>query len=89
MKLLLRLSREAIRYKFLYVIDILSTFMVTVINLAAPKVLSAMTGIVSNGVDQAGMERIKYLTVILVLLYLCRILFRFLSNYLAHKAAWN
>ncbi len=89
MKLLLRLSREAIRYKFLYVIAILSTFMLTVINLAAPKVLSAMTGIVSNGVDQAGMERIKYLTVILVLLYLCRILFRFLSNYLAHKAAWN
>ena len=89
MNLLLRLSREAIRYKFLYVIAILSTFMLTVINLAAPKVLSAMTGIVSNGVDQAGMERIKYLTVILVLLYLCRILFRFLSNYLAHKAAWN
>ncbi len=89
MKLLLRLSREAIRYKFLYVIAILSTFMLTVINLTAPKVLSVMTGIVSNGVDQAGMERIKYLTVILVLLYLCRILFRFLSNYLAHKAAWN
>ena len=51
-----QICREAIRYKFLYVIAILSTFM---------------------------------LTVILVLLYLCRILFRFLSNYLAHKAAWN
>ena len=88
MKLLLKLSKEAIRYRGLYVIAILSTFMLTVINLAAPKVLSAMTGIVSEGIDEAGMNRIMHLTVILVLLYLSRILFRFLNNYLAHKAAW-
>ena len=88
MKILLKLSKEAIRYRGLYVIAILSTFMLTVINLAAPKVLSAMTGIVSEGIDKAGMNRIMHLTVILVLLYLSRILFRFLNNYLAHKAAW-
>ena len=88
MKLLLKLSKEAIRYRGLYVIAILSTFMLTVINLAAPKVLSAMTGIVSDGIDEAGMNRILHLTVILVILYLSRILFRFLNNYLAHKAAW-
>ena len=88
MKILLKLSKEAIRYRGLYVIAILSTFMLTVINLAAPKVLSAMTGIVSEGIDEAGMNRIMHLTVILVLLYLSRILFRFLNNYLAHKAAW-
>ena len=88
MKLLLKLSKEAIRYRGLYVIAILSTFMLTVINLAAPKVLSAMTGIVSEGIDEAGMSRIMHLTVILVLLYLSRVLFRFLNNYLAHKAAW-
>ena len=88
MKILLKLSKEAIRYRGLYVIAILSTFMLTVINLAAPKVLSAMTGIVSEGIDEAGMNRIMHLTVILVLLYLSRVLFRFLNNYLAHKAAW-
>ena len=88
MKLLLKLSKEAIRYRGLYVIAILSTFMLTVINLAAPKVLSAMTGIVSEGIDEAGMNRIWHLTVILVILYLSRVLFRFLNNYLAHKAAW-
>ena len=54
MKMLLRLSREAVRYKALYVIAILSTLMLTAINLAAPKVLSAMTGIVSNGVTFLG-----------------------------------
>lgn len=60
----------------------------TVINLEAPKALSEMTGIVSNGIEENGMKRIWILTAVLIGLYLGRILFRFLSNYLAHKAAW-
>ena len=56
MKMLWKLSREAIRYKTLYFFAIFSTLMLTIINLAAPKVLSAMTGIVSTGVDEAGMK---------------------------------
>ncbi len=89
MKMLLRLSREAIRYKSLYIIAILSTLALTGVNLAAPKVLSRMSGIVSDGVDEEGMKTILILTVILIALYLLRVLFRFLSNFLAHKAAWN
>jgi ATP-binding cassette subfamily B protein len=89
MKMLWRLSREAIRYRTLYIIAILSTLSLTAVNLAAPKVLSRMTGIVSDGVTEAGMKTILVLTAILVGLYLLRVLFRFLSNYLAHKAAWN
>ena len=88
MKMLWRLSREAIRYRSLYVIAILSTLLLTAVNLTAPKVLSSMTGIVEDGVTEEGLERIAMLTAILVGLYLLRILFRFLSNYLAHKAAW-
>ena len=88
MKLLWRLSREAVRYRALYIIAILSTLALTVVNLAAPRVLSQMTGIVSNGVDRAALSRIRTLTLILICLYLLRVLFRFLSNYLAHKAAW-
>ena len=87
-KTLWRLSREAIRYRTLYIIAILSTLALTAVNLAAPKLLSAMTGIVEAGVDQEGLHTIGLLTVVLVGLYLMRILFRFLSNYLAHKAAW-
>ena len=87
-KTLWRLSREAIRYRTLYIIAILSTLALTAVNLAAPKLLSAMTGIVEAGVDQEGMHTIGLLTAVLVGLYLMRILFRFLSNYLAHKAAW-
>ena len=88
MKMLWRLSREAIRYKTLYVIAILSTLALTGVNLAAPKALSAMTGVVEQGVDEAGLRRIGLLTAALVGLYLLRVLFRFLSSYLSHKAAW-
>ena len=88
MKMLWRLSREAVRYKTLYVIAILATLGLTAVNLAAPKALSAMTGIVERGVDENGLRTIGTLTAVLVGLYLLRILFRFLSNYLAHKAAW-
>ncbi len=88
MKLLWRLSREAIKYKGLYIIAILSTFFLTVINLVAPRALSRMTGIVSAGVTAESLKDIGRLTLLLIGLYLFRILFRFLSNYLAHKAAW-
>ncbi len=88
MKLLWKLSKEAVRYRALYVVAILSTLALTVVNLAAPKLLSAMTGIVSRGVDAEGLARIRRLTLILIVLYLLRIAFRFMSNYMAHKAAW-
>ena len=88
MKMLWRLSREAIRYRGLYIIAIMATLGLTLVNLAAPKVLSSMTGIVERGVDEAGLKRIYVLTAVLIGLYLLRVLFRFLSNYLAHKAAW-
>lgn len=89
MKLLWRLGKEAIRYKALYVIAIISTFALTLINLAGPKILSAMTALVENGRTEDYRKQIFSLTGILVALYLLRILFRYLSNYLAHKAAWN
>ena len=88
LKTLWRLSREAIRYRTLYMAAIFSTLALTAVNLAAPKLLSAMTGIVEKGVDDAGLKSIGLCTALLVGLYLLRILFRFLSNYLAHKAAW-
>lgn len=88
MKLLLRLSKEASKYKGYYAIAIFSTFCLTAVNLIAPRVLSAMTGIVERGMDENSMSKILMLTGILAGLYLLRVLFRFLSNYIAHKAAW-
>ncbi|MBQ7636168.1 MAG: ABC transporter ATP-binding protein, partial [Lachnospiraceae bacterium] len=88
MKTLWKLTKEAARYKGLYIIAILSTFGLTVINLTAPKLLSSMTGIVGKGVDDEAIVTIRGLALGLLGLYLLRVLFRFLSNYLAHRAAW-
>ncbi len=88
MKMLWKLTKEAARYKALYLIAILSTVCLTVVNLTAPKLLSAMTGVVEKGVDNAALDIIIKLAVALLILYLLRVLFRFMSNYLTHKAAW-
>jgi len=88
MRTLWKLTKEAARYKGLYVIAILSTLSLTLVNLTAPKVLSAMTGLVEKGVDENALKSILLLAWILLGLYLLRVLFRFLSNYLAHRAAW-
>ena len=88
MKTLWKLTREAARYKMLFVVAILSTLALTFVNLTAPKVLSAMTGVVERGVDDAALSTVMQLALALLVLYLLRILFRFLSSYLTHKAAW-
>lgn len=88
MKMLWKLTKEAARYKGLYLFAIVSTLCLTAVNLAAPKVLSTMTGVVEKGLENTSFSIIIQLTLILLGLYLLRIVFRFLSNYLAHKAAW-
>jgi ABC-type multidrug transport system fused ATPase/permease subunit len=89
MRILWRLGKEAIRYKTLYIIAILSTFALTIINLAAPKYLASMTALVQNEKTDDWSQQLLWLTLTLLFLYLSKILFRYLSNYLAHKAAWN
>lgn len=89
MHMLWKLTKEATRYKGLYILAILSTLLLTCVNLTAPKILSALTGIVGNGMNDDALQQIKVLSILLLLLYLLRIAFRFLSNYLAHKAAWH
>lgn len=87
MKLLWRLGRAAIKFKGLYIIAVLSTLALTLINLAAPRVLSEMTRMAQDGFTST--QQIAVLALSLAALYLSRVLFRFLSSYLSHKAAWN
>ena len=89
MKTLWKLTKEAARYKAQYVLAILSTLGLTIVNLTAPKLLSSMTGVVEKGLDEAGLNQVLLLALGLLVLYLLRILFRFGSNYLTHKAAWH
>ena len=88
MKTLWKLTKEAAQYKGLYIIAILSTFGLTFVNLTAPKILSSMIGIVEKGVDDIALVSVRRLALVLLGIYLLRVLFRFLSNYLAHRAAW-
>lgn len=87
MKLLWRLAREATRFKGLYAVSILSTLLLTGIGLAAPMLLREMTQLVQDGVTDFG--QVGRLALLLTVLYLLQVLFRFLSHYLAHVAAWR
>lgn len=88
MKVLWKLTREAARYKGLYVAAILSTLFLTCVNLIAPMILSRMTGVVQQGMDALSFIVVSHLALMLLGVYLARVVFRFFSNYLAHKAAW-
>jgi ATP-binding cassette subfamily B protein len=88
MKILLRVAKEAKKYRSLLFIAILGTIALTAVNLIAPRLLAQMVSIVSGGMSRDGLNRILQLAAILLGLYASRIVFRFLSNYLAHKAAW-
>lgn len=89
MKTILKLTKKAARYKGFYFGAIMATLLLTGVNLAAPKVLSSATGIISDGVTGEDAKNIMILAAVLLCLYLGRVLFRFLNNYLAHKAAWE
>ena len=89
MRIVLRVAKEAARYKWLLIIAGISSLLITAINLIAPKLMSDMTRMVSGGVGEKELSRIIVLAIILLGLYVVRVLFRFLSNYLAHKAAWT
>ena len=88
MKTILKLSREAARYKGYYAGAIFATLCLTLVNLAAPRILSKATGLISNGIGDS-LNTINRYALILLGLYLLRVLFRFMNNYLAHKAAWE
>jgi ABC-type multidrug transport system fused ATPase/permease subunit len=89
MKILWKLGKEAKKYGKLYFTAIFATFALTIVNLTAPKLLSSMTAIVQNGVTKEGLVHIQRLALLLILIYMLRVLFRYLSSFLAHKAAWN
>jgi ABC-type multidrug transport system fused ATPase/permease subunit len=88
MKILWRLAKEAKKYRALLTIAILSTIALTAVNLIAPRLLTNIVSIISTGITSDGLRRIYVITAVLLALYASRILFRFLANYLAHKAAW-
>lgn len=89
MKLLWRLTKQAKQYKWQYVVAITATFLCAAVNLIAPKFVSQMTTIVSEGVTEEKLTQILYIALALAGMYIIRVGLKFLSDYLAHVAAWN
>ena len=89
MKILWRIAKEAVRYKWWLLLAILGTLSLTAVNLIAPRIMASMTGLVAAGMTQEGFISVLWMAGTLLGLFLIRILFRFLSNYCSHRAAWK
>jgi len=88
-KVLLWAAKEAKKYKWYLIVAAASTLLLAGLNLAAPMLMSSMTALVAAGITESAMPQVWRIALALLGLYLLRVLFRFLSNFLAHKAAWT
>jgi len=89
MNTLLRIAKEAVRYKGWLLLAILGTLLLTAVNLIAPRIMASMTGLVAAGMTQESLVTVFWMAGGLLALFLLRILFRFLSSYCSHRAAWR
>ncbi|WP_026486493.1 ABC transporter ATP-binding protein [Caldanaerobius polysaccharolyticus] len=90
MEYLIRLTRYARPFWKYLLIAAISTISITGLNLLGPWLIRNLIGVLTN-VKQYPHPRayIINLSIILVLSYVARTVFQFLSSYLSHYAAWN
>jgi len=89
LKTLWRIAKEAVRYKWWLLLAIFGTLALTAVNLIAPRIMAAMTGLVAEGMTEEKFISVLWMAGALLVLFLIRILFRFLSSYCSHRAAWK
>ena len=89
MKILLRAAKEAKKYAGYLILAAMATLLLAGANLLTPLLMSAMTTLVAAGVTEDALRQIQTLAFQLLGIYLLRVLFRYLSNFMAHKAAWT
>jgi ABC-type multidrug transport system fused ATPase/permease subunit len=89
MKTLWRIAKEAARYKGWLLLAMFGTLSLTAVNLIAPRIMASMTGLVAAGMTQESFIAVLWMAGSLLALFLIRILFRFLSSYCSHRAAWR
>ena len=88
-KTLWRIAKEAVRYRNWLLLAIFGTLGLTAVNLIAPRIMALMTGIVADGMTRESLTTVLTMAGTLLGLFLVRILFRFLSSYCSHRAAWR
>jgi len=89
METLWRIAKEAVRYKGWLSLAIFGTLSLTAVNLIAPRIMASMTGIVADGITDEGFVTILWMAGGLLALFVARVMFRFLSSYCSHRAAWR
>lgn len=88
----IRLLKYARPWWGLLLISALSLIALTALNLLSPWLIRDLIAILENSIDTPSdilFSSIFMLAMLILASYLARALFRFLNNYLAHKAAWN
>ncbi|MDR0839531.1 MAG: ABC transporter ATP-binding protein/permease [Oscillospiraceae bacterium] len=89
MKLLWRLSKETVGYRFLLVLAVVITVVMTGLNLAVPRFQMTLVDIISAGVSSDKLGEILRLSMLLLGTILLRECCRGATNVVAHQAAWN
>lgn len=84
-----RLVSEITAYYWLLTAVVTSILIYTLLNLIGPSLISELIDLLTGNFSQADIPRIRQLALLLLATYLVRALFRLLSDYLAHYAAWN
>ena len=89
MKCIIRILAEAQRYYWMLAGSVAAVVAYTAINLIGPGLISQLVDLLTGNFSEADIPRIQRLALLLLSTYLLRAIFRLLSDYWAHYAAWN
>ncbi len=89
MKNIIRLFKTARPYWGLLIIAGFSLLAITALNLLTPWLIKDLISILDGAIDASSMTSITTIAAILAAAFAARVLFRYLNNYMSHKAAWN
>lgn len=84
-----RLLLEIKAYYWLLTAAVTSILIYTLLNLIGPSLISELIDLLTGNFSHADIPRIRQLALLLLGTYLIRAVFRLVSDYLAHYAAWN
>lgn len=92
MKLFLRLLKHARPWWGILFVAAVSLLILTAVNLLSPWLIRDLISLLESSVIEPNenlLSSIIKLASLILISYVARAIFRFLNNYLAHKAAWN
>ncbi len=89
MKILWTVLKGAAKYKWLLITSCISTLFITALNLISPWLIRELINIISGEMSEQAQRVVVNIGLIVCVTYILRVVFRFLQNYLSHKAAWS